>query len=89
MRNANADGRRGTADAELVWRRFSKEGCSLRLLHPQRWHDELWRTLAPLEAFFGCAMGCNAYLTPAGSQVMTNTCALARLELYAFFKNTL
>ena len=71
MHNANADGKRGTADAKLVWRRFSRGGCSLRLLHPQRWHDELWRALAPLEAFFGCAMGCNAYLTPAGSQVVT------------------
>ncbi|KAK9831901.1 hypothetical protein WJX81_006898 [Elliptochloris bilobata] len=68
VHNANADGEGGTADADLVWRRFSEAGCSLRLLHPQRWRDELWRTLAPLEAFFGCAAGCNAYLTPGGSQ---------------------
>lgn len=83
MRNANTDGRGGVADAKLVWRRFSKQGCSLRLLHPQRWCDELWHALAPLEAFFGCAVGCNAYLTPPGSQVGTLRIDV-QLQLRAF-----
>ena len=88
MHNANADGKRGSADAELVWRRFSQGGCSLRLLHPQRWHDALWRALVPLEAFFGCAMGCNAYLTPAGSQVL-NLYPFAEYERYNLLTLTL
>ena len=56
------------ADAEVVWRRFEKEGCSVRLLHPQRFCDGLWRLVARLESFLQCPVGCNAYLTPAGTQ---------------------
>lgn len=55
------------ADPEVVWRRFG-EGCSLRVLHPQRWCDPLWRLLARLESYLQCCVGCNAYLTPAGTQ---------------------
>jgi lysine-specific demethylase/histidyl-hydroxylase NO66 len=56
------------ADAAVVWRRFDKEGCSVRLLHPQRFCDPLWRLTARLEAYLQCPVGCNAYLTPAGTQ---------------------
>ena len=52
----------------MVWRRFSEEGCSVRVLHPQRYCDALWRVVARLEAFLQCPVGANAYLTPAGSQ---------------------
>ncbi|KAK9810193.1 hypothetical protein WJX72_006485 [[Myrmecia] bisecta] len=62
------------ADPELVWRRFSQEGCSVRVLHPQRWHDPLWRLLGTLEEVFRCCMGCNAYLTPPGSQGFAPHC---------------
>lgn len=55
------------ADADAVWRRF-EQGCSVRLLHPQRWCDALHAALAVLERHFNCAAGCNAYLTPAGTQ---------------------
>jgi Cupin superfamily protein len=48
-----ADGRRstlpakdgspeGAADAAYVWRHFDA-GCSVRMLHPQRWCDALWK----------------------------------------------
>jgi len=30
-----------------VWQRF-KEGCSIRLLHPQRWCDPLWKVQRPM-----------------------------------------
>lgn len=56
-----------TADPEVVWRRF-KEGCSVRVLHPQRFSDTLWRLAARLESFLQCPVGCNTYLTPAGTQ---------------------
>jgi hypothetical protein len=56
------------ADADVVWRRFEKEGCSVRMLHPQRFCDQLWRLVAALEAYLQCPVGCNAYLTPPGTQ---------------------
>jgi lysine-specific demethylase/histidyl-hydroxylase NO66 len=56
------------ADPGVVLRRFRAGGCSVRLLHPQRASAPLWRLLAGLEARLGAAAGCNAYLTPAGTQ---------------------
>lgn len=35
---------------------------------PQRFSGEAWRLLAALEAQLGCLAGCNAYLTPPGTQ---------------------
>ena len=58
----------GVAHAATVWRRFEKEKCSLRVLHPQRWRDPLWKQLAAMETFWKCSTGCNAYLTPPDSQ---------------------
>ncbi|KAL4421692.1 hypothetical protein ABPG77_010636 [Micractinium sp. CCAP 211/92] len=55
------------ADAAVVWRRFD-EGCSVRILHPQRFCDPLWHLVARLESFLQCPVGCNSYLTPAGTQ---------------------
>jgi Cupin superfamily protein len=66
--NCNDDGSEKVADPTTVWRRFEEEGCSVRLLHPQRWHDSLWQLLATYEQFWGCPTGCNVYLTPSGSQ---------------------
>ncbi|KAL6771986.1 hypothetical protein ACKKBG_A28535 [Auxenochlorella protothecoides x Auxenochlorella symbiontica] len=51
-----------------VWKRFEKEGCSVRILHPQQHCDKLWALMSRLETAFGCCVGCNAYLTPPGSQ---------------------
>lgn len=51
-----------------VWARLTKSGCSVRLLRPQEHSDALWRLCAHLECFLGCAVGANAYLTPAKSQ---------------------
>lgn len=63
------NGEPGTkAPAEEVWRLFEEEGCSLRVLHPQRWSDRLQTLLSALERHMNCAVGCNAYLTPAGAQ---------------------
>ena len=56
------------ADADVVWRRVEKDGCSMRLLHPQRFSDPLWRLLSKLEDFWRSCMGSNSYLTPPGSQ---------------------
>ena len=56
------------ADADVIWRRVDKEGCSMRLLHPQRFSNTLWRLLSQLEEFWRSPMGSNSYLTPAGCQ---------------------
>lgn len=55
------------AEASEVWEYFRK-GWSVRILHPQRWCDKLWRVMSRLEDFFYQGIGCNAYLTPAASQ---------------------
>lgn len=66
------------ANAAVVRRRYAG-GASVRLLHPQHYHDATWRLLAALEAAFQCPMGCNVYLTPPRSQVRAPhaRCALA------------
>lgn len=53
------------ADPALVASRLAG-GCSARVLHPQRRSPRLAAALAALEGFFGCLVGCNAYLTPGG-----------------------
>lgn len=61
------NGKQGTA-AQDAWAKLEKEGCSLRLLRPQQCCDNLWRLCAHLEAFLGCVVGVNAYVTPSGHQ---------------------
>jgi hypothetical protein len=41
---------------------------TLQFHQPQRFSDELWRLLAGLERQLGCLAGCNAYITPPGTQ---------------------
>eukprot|EP00959_Pyramimonas_sp_CCMP1952_P288017 6023103-Pyramimonas_sp.AAC.2 len=54
-------------DAASVWKKY-KEGCSVRMLHPQRFSEPLWGMLSALESFWTSAVGCNTYLTPENSQ---------------------
>jgi len=56
------------ADFDTVTKRFEQDGCSVRVLHPQRWSDKLWALLSNLENFWQSPTGCNAYWTPANSQ---------------------
>lgn len=57
-----------TAKAATVMRRFNREGCSIRILHPQRWVEPIYKLLSYLEDELQSAVGCNAYLTPPASQ---------------------
>lgn len=57
-----------TADASTVLRRFNKESCSVRVLHPQRWVEPVYKLLSMLEDELRSPVGCNAYLTPPSSQ---------------------
>ena len=56
------------ADAVAVMRRFQKEGCSVRILHPQRWVEPIYKLLSFLEDELRSPVGSNAYLTPPASQ---------------------
>jgi lysine-specific demethylase/histidyl-hydroxylase NO66 len=55
------------AEHQDLWNHFSN-GCSLRMLCPQKFDDNIWKLLSGLEDEFNCMVGCNVYLTPAGSQ---------------------
>lgn len=60
----NAEGR---AYPAAVWKSYS-EGCSLRLLNPQGFHNGVWKMLSILQEHFGNFTGANIYLTPKGAQ---------------------
>lgn len=55
-----------TADSKDVWQNF-ESGCTIRLLCPQKYNDEIHTLLSNLEYAFGCMVGSNAYLTPGGA----------------------
>jgi len=56
------------ATAKTVWKHF-EDGCSVRLLCPQKFSDKMWKMLSILEEEWGCMAGSNTYLTPKGTQV--------------------
>ncbi|CAM9707862.1 unnamed protein product, partial [Phaeothamnion confervicola] len=62
-----ANGEAAMVNAKFVWARFG-EGCSLRMPCPQKFSDSMHRLLSSLEEEFGCMVGSNVYLTPAGHQ---------------------
>jgi len=69
----DVDGGRSTYSSETsakpskVWSKYA-DGWSVRILHPQRWCDPVFLILSAFERYWGSVAGCNAYLTPAGSQ---------------------
>lgn len=73
-RNLNHNGKERSTDepevasAATVMRRFEREGCSVRILHPQRWVEPIYKLLSFLEDELRSPVGCNAYLTPPSSQ---------------------
>mmetsp|Transcript_19114 Transcript_19114/g.53280 ORF Transcript_19114/g.53280 Transcript_19114/m.53280 type:complete len:526 (+) Transcript_19114:205-1782(+) len=67
------DGVRETPNNEAPVRRATleemyRDGITFQLHQPQRFDDDLMVLMADLEAELGCLVGCNAYLTPKGSQ---------------------
>ncbi|RHY22463.1 hypothetical protein DYB25_001142 [Aphanomyces astaci] len=56
-----------------VWKHF-EDGCSVRLLCPQKFSDKMWKMLSILEEEWGCMAGSNTYLTPKGTQVRPKYC---------------
>uniref|UniRef100_K3W7B3 Bifunctional lysine-specific demethylase and histidyl-hydroxylase n=1 Tax=Globisporangium ultimum (strain ATCC 200006 / CBS 805.95 / DAOM BR144) TaxID=431595 RepID=K3W7B3_GLOUD len=57
----------GAATPKQVWKHFD-DGCSVRLLCPQKFSDAIWKMLSILEGEWGCMAGSNTYLTPKGTQ---------------------
>jgi len=58
----------GVASKEEIWRRHKEEGCSVRLLRPQKRLDHMCLLLSLLDEHWGSGAGANVYLTPAGHQ---------------------
>jgi len=67
------DGKRETHNPEgrvypaVLWDFFSN-GCSIRMLNPQTFHNGVWRLCSTLQDHFQNMVGANVYLTPPGTQ---------------------
>jgi len=57
----------GRAYAPVVWD-FYNNGCSLRMLNPQTFDNQVWKLCATLQDYIGSFVGTNMYLTPPGTQ---------------------
>lgn len=57
----------GRAQPHVVWD-YYLNGCSIRLLNPQAFIPKIHTLNTNLQEYFGCFVGANVYLTPAGSQ---------------------
>eukprot|EP00040_Diaphanoeca_grandis_P020741 m.110302 g.110302 ORF g.110302 m.110302 type:complete len:333 (-) comp28027_c0_seq2:897-1895(-) len=55
-------------DPEAVLKAFRKDGWSVRLVHPQQWHQPLYELCGVLQEYFGFTVGCSSYLTPKSTQ---------------------
>jgi len=67
------DGKRYTLDPSEVasiktTKKFLKEGCSVRVLCPQRFSEPMWKMVSTFEDYWGYGAGANVYLTPKGTQ---------------------
>lgn len=67
------DGKRETHNPEgrvfpaVLWD-FYNNGCSIRMLNPQTFHNGVWRLCSTLQEHFQNMVGANVYLTPPGTQ---------------------
>ena len=68
VRHALGGGGSGVVDAPATWRAFQRNGYSVRLVHPQQWHEPSSELCSLLQEHFGFSVGCSAYLTPAVAQ---------------------
>lgn len=60
--------RQGRATEAKMRKLFESDKATMQIHQPQRWVDGLWESLEKLECFFGCLVGCNAYVTPPAAQ---------------------
>jgi hypothetical protein len=58
----------GVVDSREVWTAFERDGYSIRIVHPQQWHQAAYELCSCLQELFGSTVGCSAYLTPKASQ---------------------
>lgn len=57
----------GRAIVPAIWSYYD-DGCSLRILNPQTFHQPIYKMNAKLQELFHCMVGTNVYLTPPNSQ---------------------
>lgn len=55
-------------DADAMWNAVDNEKCSVRVLRPQEYNENLSRMLGIFDEYFMCNAGVNSYYTPKGSQ---------------------
>lgn len=67
QRKALSDGN-GEANPDSVLAAFERHGYSIRIVHPQQWHQACYELCSVLQEYFGFPVGCSAYLTPRASQ---------------------
>ena len=53
-------------DPQTLWEHYQQQGCTVRLLCPQKHANNVHALLSLLEVEWGCMVGSNAYLTPPG-----------------------
>jgi len=54
-------------DSNFVWEQFDDKHATIRLLCPHKQNDSIHALLSLFELEWGCMVGANAYLTPAGA----------------------
>jgi len=57
----------GRVHPPVLWD-FYNNGCSIRMLNPQTFHNAVWRLCSTLQDHFNSMVGTNLYLTPPGTQ---------------------
>ena len=67
----------GDVDPDEIWAAFTDSGYSVRLVHPQQWHNACYELCSCLQEYFGFPVGCSAYLTPKASQGFPPHCAVS------------
>ncbi|KAH9365601.1 hypothetical protein HPB48_021165 [Haemaphysalis longicornis] len=60
--------RQGRVTEAKMRKLFQDDKATMQIHQPQRWVNGLWEALEMLECFFGCLVGCNAYVTPPVAQ---------------------
>ena len=64
----SAEYRNKTAKLEQIDSFMKDQGCSVRLLCPQKHSEKMWKLLGGMEDYFGMGAGCNVYWTPSKTQ---------------------
>ena len=63
---------------------FQEMRATLQVIQPQQHTPALAELQADLEEYFGCLVGCNAYITPAGSKGLAPHYGMVDRTLFSY-----